>query len=151
MPFHFRFESILKLREQTRDEAGRAVAQANEAIAKIDSQAASIAAEQQQLRDQGTTGRIGKVSVDSLLTQGRYGLQLEADLANLSNTRQQLLAELSRRQEVLTAAEADVKRYERLRERAQSEFHAQQQKKDQHEMDEAAQRAYLRESPRFSG
>ncbi|MCH1439982.1 MAG: flagellar export protein FliJ, partial [Rubripirellula sp.] len=80
MPADFRFKSLLDLRRQQRDEAGAALGQANEAIAKVNTQIDEIKRERIALRDTRDVNRQGNVSVDALLAHGRYDLQLQADM-----------------------------------------------------------------------
>ena len=67
MPADFRFKSLLDLRRQQRDEAGAALGQANEAIAKVNTQIDEIKRERTILRDMEDVNRQGDVSVDALL------------------------------------------------------------------------------------
>ncbi len=53
--------------------------------------------------------------------------------------------ELKRRQNVLVAAEAEVKRFERLEENEMSAFRAEQLKREQAEADEASSNRYMME------
>lgn len=142
MKFRFRFEPILQLRRQIRDQAGVAMGQAVAAIAKIDEQSREIANKRDVLRIGGAQSRIGEVSVDSLLAGGRYDLQLQAELHALQQTKNDLLQELDRRKQMLAAAEAEVKRFERLEEKDRLQFAAEQAKREQAELDDASSRRY---------
>jgi flagellar export protein FliJ len=141
MKFQFRFESILQLRRQTRDDAGIAVGQAVAAINRIDQQSQEIATKRDSLRTIGQQ-RVGNLSVDSLLASGRYDLQLLAEYEALARTRQELVQELDRRKQILTAAEAEVKRFERLEAKDRQRFLAEQAKLEQAELDDASARRY---------
>lgn len=141
MKFQFRFASILQLRQQARDDAGMAMGQAIAAIKRIDDQSSEIEAERQTLRQMDET-RIGNVSVDSLLAGGRYDLQLLTELESLAQTKTQLLQELDRRRQALAAAEAEVKRFERLEAKDRQQFLAEQAKREQAEIDDATSRKY---------
>jgi flagellar FliJ protein len=142
MSFQFRFASILGLRRQQRDEAGAAVGQATEAIRRVDDQSDAIHRERQSFREGSVEDRVGNVSVDGLLTRGRYELQLEAEMKALSETRSKLMQELERRQQLLVTAESEVKRYERLEEKERNAYHAEVFKHEQAEADDATARRY---------
>ena len=141
MKFHFRFAPILQLRQQARDDAGMAMGQAIAAIKRIDEQSSEIETQRQTLRQNDQT-RIGNVSVDSLLAGGRYDLQLLTQLESLAQTKNQLLQELDRRRQALVAAEAEVKRFERLEEKDRQQFVVEQAKREQAELDDATSRKY---------
>jgi flagellar FliJ protein len=146
--FQFRFASILQLRRQQRDEAGAAVGQANEAIRRVDDQIKSIGSQRHALREGAGDNRIGSVSVDTLLADGRYDLQLEADMQALQKTRSELFQELERRQAVLIAAESEVKRFERLEGKERAAFNAEASRREQAAADEATARRYTIERQR---
>lgn len=142
MSFQFRFASILQLRLRERDTAGAAVGQADEAIRRVDEQITVIQQQRQSLRAESDVDRVGNLSVDSLLASGRYDLQLQGDIGALEQTRLELMQELQRRQHVLREAEAEVKRFERLKEKEQQQFQAEQLRREQFESDEATARRY---------
>lgn len=145
MSFQFRFATILQLRRRERDEAGAAVGQANAAIERIDQQLNSIQQERHSLREGANRQRLGFVSVDALLTRGRYQMQLEAETQSLGETRADVTKELERRQAALVAAEAEVKRFERLEEKERAASYALQLRHEQAEADEATSRRYTME------
>lgn len=139
----FRFASLLQWRERQRDEAGAAVGQALEAIARIEQQRQEILQAQVDARASATTARIGVIAVDRLIADGRFAVQLELELRGLDETRQQLLEALDQRQQRLVLAEAEVKRFERLRELDREAEHREQQRRDQLSLDEAVTNRYL--------
>ena len=146
--FQFRFASILQLRRLERDEAGAAVGQANEAIGRIDEQIESIRTKRQAIRKGSSDNRVGIVSVDTLLADGRYDLQLESDIHALQHARSELVQESERRQGTLIAAESEVKRFERLEEKERAAFHAEASRREQAAADEATARRYTMERQR---
>lgn len=143
MSFQFRFESILELRRRQRDEAGAAVGKANQAIAKVDQQIADLQNDRQTIRDQDQIQRVGTVSVESLLSIGRYDMQLQADVRQLQTARVQLVAERDRRQTLLMDAEAEVKRYDKLKTKERETARLRQLKLEQADADERSNQAYL--------
>ena len=142
MPFQFRFAALLELRRRERDEAGAAVGQADEAIRKIDTQRQALEAERQTLRGASSAGRQGAMAVDALLLEGRYDMQLDSQLQSLQQTRDQLIVELNRRQQRLTEAEAEVKRFERLEEKDREAHQAELRRREQLEIDDVVSRRY---------
>ncbi len=142
MAFQFRFESLLDLRRRQRDQAGAAVGQAIEAIRKIDQQRSEITSERDQIRSETAAQLGGRLSVDRLLSHGRYELQLEAQAQSLLQTRDQLAAELAQRQQRLVEAEAEVKRFERLEQRERDAFETKRRRREQFEHDDAAAQRY---------
>ncbi len=143
MPADFRFKSLLDLRRQQRDEAGAALGQANEAIAKVNTQIDEIKRERIALRDTRDVNRQGNVSVDALLAHGRYDLQLQADMGSLEATMEELTAEMERRRVKLVEAEAELKRFEKLKEYDEAEFRALESKREHAESDEVSTRRYI--------
>jgi flagellar FliJ protein len=142
MSFQYRFAVILQLRRRERDTAGAAVGQANEAIRRIDEQTEAIERQRQNLRQETGQERVGNISVDALLVRGRYDLQLQAEMQSLQHTRSELVQELQRRQIALIAAEAEVKRFERLEQKDRTAYHAQAFRREQAEADDATARRY---------
>lgn len=145
MTFQYRFAPLLQLRRQERDQAGASVAQADAAVHRIEQQVAQLELKRKDLRRQSLHNRQGDVSVDGLLSQGRYDLQLEADVLALHQTLIQLHEELERRTQSLVQAEAEVKRLERLRDNDQQEYRAEQQRREQFELDDDAARRFTRQ------
>ena len=116
MKFQFRFETLLELRRRQRDEAGAEVGQAREAIRRIDQQREELNQQRVGLRQKPNDERTGTISVDRLLSAGRYDMQLEADDQALLQTRGELMKELARRQRKFSDAESELKRFEKLKE-----------------------------------
>ena len=148
MAFQFRFDSILALRCRQRDEAGREVGKANEAIRRVDEQIQDLQRQRDEIRKLAAgMFRSGLangaepaseqgISVDRALQQGRYDLQLQADQMSLRATKETLAKELQRRRNVLIDAEAEVKRLERLRETQKSEYRYLELQREQAESDD---------------
>ena len=142
MAAEFRFKALLDLRRQQRDEAGAALGQANEAIAKVNTQIDDINRERSALRDTEDVNRQGNVSVDALLAHGRYDLQLQADIGSLQSTVAELTAEMDRRRTKLVEAEAELKRFEKLKANDEAEFRDLESKREHAEADEVSNRRY---------
>lgn len=135
----FRFQSILDLRINERDSAAMDLAKVNEAIAKIESDIAqvdqNIAA---MIAD--TSGRTGNISVDRLLTRGRYEMQLAADRNVLLGTLEKLSNEMAARQQRLAAAQTEVKKFELLSQKYVDAVRQKRNLQEQIVCDEAAGR-----------
>ena len=142
MKFQFRFASLLDLRCRDRDQAGTAVGKANEAITRIDEQREELNRQRVRLRDSSVGKRTGNVSVDRLLTAGRFDMQLPAEQESLLQTRAELVQELARRQQKLAEAEAEVKRLEKLEQRDRDLHLTEMRRREQAEIDDATSRRY---------
>jgi flagellar FliJ protein len=143
LPFRFRFAAILELRRRERDEAGAAVGQANEAMEKIQLQIRSKQDEREQLKVDANTHRTGDVSVDVLLSRGRYDLQLQAEIHACQQTLGELRQECERRQAKLVACDVELKRFEKLRDRAEDLYRKDQLRHEQTEAEDATTRRYI--------
>lgn len=143
MSRNFRFASLLQWRERQRDEAGADVGQAIEAINRIDQQRQSILEQQLAIKEDASKSLVGELSMDRLLTGGRYTMQLEMDLRSLADTRDQLLQALAVRQEKLMLAEAEVKRFEKLKELDHAAAQKEELRREQLSLDEAVSNRYL--------
>ena len=148
MPVEFRFKVLLELRRQERDEAGASLGQVNEAINKVNAQIDEIKRERVNLRGSYDVNRKGDVSVDALLAHGRYDLQLQADINALQTTVAELRVEMEKRREKLVAAEAELKRFEKLKETDEAAFRALESKRENEEADEVSSRQYALERQR---
>ncbi len=143
MNFQYRFASILELRRRQRDEVGAAVGQAHEAIRRVDEQTEMIQRERTSLHTDAQHRRLGSVSVDGLLSQGRYDMQLQAQIQSLAKTRGELVQELQRRQQALVLAEAEVRRFEKLEEKDRMAFRSAILRREQAESDDATASRYI--------
>ncbi len=86
---------------------------------------------------------MGNVSVEQLLSIGRYELQLQADLSQLAATRAELARERDRRQTVLVDAEAEVKRFEKLCTDERETYQTRLNVRQQADADERSTQAYI--------
>ncbi len=150
MTFQFRFAALQQLRRRQRDEVGVSVGQVNQAIRRIDDQISEIERQRLLLRQQGQAARTGDLSVDRLLAAGRYDIQLEAEILSLNQTHAQLTEELQRRQRALVAAEAELKKLERLEEQDRSEYDLLLRRREQFDADDATSRRFTIQRQRHS-
>jgi len=143
MDFQFRFAKLLQLRRRQRDDVGAEVGKAHSAIHRVDERIESIQLERQRLRDESQQQRLGAVSIDGLLGQGRYDLQLQAQIQALNQTRGELEQELQRRRAALIAAEAEVKRFEKLQQKDFAVFQSMMNRRQQAEIDDVVSCRYI--------
>lgn len=138
--FKYRFNAILQLRESERDAARAMVAEAYEALNQIDLRRKEIANERKAMALENGQRRSGSLSMDRLLSDGRYDLQLAAEDAEVLATWQKIDVELQRRQQLLADANASVRQMEILREKEEGAWNETQEKIAQANLDEIAAR-----------
>lgn len=145
--FQFRFESLLQLRVQERQTAGKEVADADQAIGILQQQAAAIEAQRAAARESSGVQRSSStISVDRLLNEGRYDLQLVGQLRDLATKAEQIVGERERRMARLREANAEVRRLERLKERQHEEWKKNDLAAEQAMMDEIATARFLQQA-----
>jgi flagellar protein FliJ len=116
--FHFRLETLLRLRMAERDERRADLAKALRAEGVLLAELRQIETEQLQarvkVREQSAPGA---ADVDGLLQTNRYQLVLKAQRGQLEGQLIQVRAELERRRQALLEADRGVRVLEKLRER----------------------------------
>lgn len=126
---------------------GQEVADADQAIQILRQQTMAIEAERAAVRESSGVQRSSPtISVDRLLNEGRYDLQLVAQLQDLAIKADQIAGERERRMVRLREANAEVRRLERLKERQLEEWKKNQLAAEQAVMDEIATARFLRQS-----
>ena len=141
--FNYRFESILRLHEQIRDEARLQLAQAREAMNIIQQQIDEIVQRRQQARQANRQNLIGTISVDNLLDQGRFDVVLEGQERGLQEKLAQIEQEIERRAHRLTLAEQEYRKFEKLKEIARQQHDQEALRVEQVMLDEIASRRSL--------
>lgn len=137
--FRFRFDSLLRLRESERDAARQEIADAFQAMGILQQQRTDLEQQRQQLRDAAAQRLANSaISVDTMLNQGRYDVQLAAEIQGLTSNIAAVETEIQRRQSRLQAADIEVKRLERLRETQHQQWTAEEQAAQQADLDEIA-------------
>jgi len=137
--FTFRLATLLKLREEIRDERRSALAEAFHAEELLVGRIGEIEGENNTLRERrGTIAASGNVAVDELLEMQRYEAILTAELNTLGRQRKLLDVEITRRQEAAAEADRDVRVLEKLRERQHDSYAAKEEAKVRKELDEFA-------------
>ncbi len=142
--FRYRFDSILKVREMARDEARLKVADALKALAILDERVQSLKSEQTELKTQIFQNLTGAISVDNLLEQGRYDLQIDLQRRELETQKLQIEQEVERRRGRLALAEQECRKFERLKEIAQENYTRQEWERLQAELDELGSQRHHR-------
>lgn len=142
--FRFRLATLLRLREQVRDDRRRDLAEAYRVDQVLQEQQEQMSAEldRQRASCRQAAGP-GPVNIDQLVDSQRYEAALKVELARLQHQRQVVAAEIERRHRALVEANHEVRVLEKLRER-QAEQHRQDQERLQmKQLDEIAQRQAL--------
>ncbi len=140
----FRFETVLRLRESERDQARSFLSEAYEALRRVEERQQELQGERNQLIADGLRRRTGMLSMESLLSDGRYELQLDAELKQLRDATAQIQAEIERRQAAVTSANTAVRQLEILKENDRKALELKHEQIVQGYMDEvAARRARL--------
>lgn len=146
MSYRFRLATLLKLRDQTRDERRRDLAQAYEAErilrGRMGDIQSEIAATQERTRQAAS---LGDVDVEALLNTRRYELLMKSQAARAAAQMAQVLEEIERRRIALLHADRDVKVLEKLRERQLEQYVEAQRRLESKELDEAALRGFRRQ------
>lgn len=144
MPEPFRLATLLKLREQTRDERRRELAQAFEAERILRERAATLQTDIEATRQRARGASMGEINVETLLTARRYELTVKGELKEVNGQIAQVLEEIDRRRQALLEADRDVKVLEKLRELQAAQHAAQEQRRENHQLDEAGIRGFAR-------
>ena len=145
--FRFRFEAITRLRENERDVARASLAEAIEAMRQIEFRRQELADERALLDRDSARRRKGTLSIDRLLSDGRYERQLAADDHQVTAAGQKIEAELIRRQAILADANAGVRQMELLKERELASWTQAREKIEQANLDEVAARGQRAKGP----
>jgi flagellar FliJ protein len=141
-----RLNTIRKLREQTRDERRRDVAQALEAERILLAQLRDVEAEIEATRDRTRRlGEVGALDVEQLIHSRRYESLLKSQLAALHAQLKQVNEELERRRQLLVEADREVKVLEKLEERARQQEEYRAARREARQLDEVAIRRFVRQ------
>lgn len=146
----FRLATLLKLREATRDERRRNLAQAFDALRMVEEQQAELQKEIAQARGTSrTSSQAGAIDVDLLIDGHRYQLQLDLRRQILVRQAKQIADEIERRRLALVEADRQVRALEKLREKHEERLEAAALRAEIRQLDEAAgvRALALREEP----
>lgn len=139
--FKFRLNTLLRLRELTRDERRGQLAEAYQADEIIADSQHKI---QRELDDIQTRGRRavapGAIDIDRLLESQRYEVVLGAQKKHASEQRQKVREEIQRRTDFLVEANRQVRVLEELREKQLQRHRQEQDRQEVKLLDEVAGR-----------
>jgi flagellar protein FliJ len=139
--FTFRLATLLKLRENERQQRQVELGQALEAERILQQQADGIAAEIGAAKDNlRAAAAPGEVSADAVLELQRYTLQLRAHAHLIAEQAARIRAEVERRRGVLTEADRQVRILEKLRDKQAAAFRAELEHREVKLLDEIGQR-----------
>jgi flagellar FliJ protein len=140
----FRLATLLKLREQTRDERRRELAQAFEAERILRDRAAQMQSDIELTQQRTRSAAQGSINVETLLNARRYELTVKGQLADVNAQIAQVLEEIERRRQALLEADRDVKVLQKLRELQAGQHAALERKRENRQLDEAGIRGFVR-------
>lgn len=145
----------MRIRETTRDEARKRVAEAQQAYEVLSGQLRELDLSRKRLQAERSQQLTGQLSVAALLDHGRYDLQIEADRNTLRGQMAQISEEIERRRQRLAIAEQEYRKFEKLKEMAKDQHSENELRRWQGELDELASQRYKVSDPNagydFSG
>jgi flagellar FliJ protein len=146
MSYRFRLATMLKLRDQTRDERRRDLAQAYEAERilrdRLADSRSEIVATQERTRQAAS---LVNIDVEALLNTRRYELLMKTQVSQIEGQIAQVLEEIERRRRALLEADREVKVLEKLRERQLEQHTETERKRENKQLDDAALRGFRRQ------
>ena len=145
--YRFRLETLLRLRENVRDECRQQLATAQRAEEILANRITDL---NNNLIDLQRTTHIarqpGVVNVDRLLDAGRYEFALKAQRQAADEQRQAVQAEVERRRQSLVESDREVKTLEKLRAQQTARHRQEENRRETKQLDATSiQRAFIRE------
>jgi flagellar protein FliJ len=138
-PFRFRLTTLLRLRENVRDERRQQFSAAQRAEDIVAARIAELDAELGNLREHcQTASRAGPINVDQLLAAGRYEMTLQAEKQTAQTQRAAVAAEVERRRQTLVEADREVKTLDKLQEQQLVKHRAEENRRDIKQLDAMA-------------
>lgn len=138
-PYQFRFAAVQRVREAHRDDARGQLAQAFEAVEKLESERVRLEKELAATRSRmASAAAASPLDVNQLLDAQRYELVVKNQLSDLGQKRRLVEAEVERRRGLVAAAEQQVKVMEKLDAAARREHTAAEARQESRAMDEVA-------------
>jgi len=144
MSFKFRLQTLMRIREQTRDERRAQLADALRVDVELERQ-------QNELKQELAESRLlahptlGSIDVDRVLESQRYEMLLGVKMAALTEQRNHVAKEIEQRRLALVEADREVRVLEKLRETQLERFKAEEQQIDQRRLDEVATIGHYRQ------
>ncbi len=140
--FRFRLATLRKLRESHRDELRGKLAEAYQAVQKLEEQQLAIADEILALQDvQRRATKGATTSVNSLLEAQRYQAVLRAQQSTLRDHSKVLSTEVERRRQNVIEADQQVRVLDKLNERQRLDHQQTLSRAEVRELDEIASRS----------
>ncbi len=144
--FQFRLATLLRLREQVRDERRAQLAQVYQADAILRQEQERLGRELEELNAAGRKAcGPGALNVDQLLNTRRYELVLMSQQQDLKKKQKMLDEEIVRRREALAEANRQVRVLELLRERQLTRLRAEENREEMKLLDEVAGRRRMQQ------
>lgn len=138
-PYRFRLQPVRRLRELSRDEARRELADAFRAAETLAEQRFSIEAELTELRESATNLAGAKqMNVNALLDTQRYELILKGQIQQLDRKAELVEQEIERRRQAVVVAEQSVKVLDALERSGEEKHRAEETRQETKQMDEIA-------------
>ena len=145
MPFQFRLQSLLRLRQADRDLRRVELAKAQRAEDSLRAAAEALARENGELSEHSRRlASPGEADIDRLIATRRYELVLRARASQLAAQIDQVRAEVERRRGVLMEADRQVRVLEKLCERQRAAHVTAEERREQKLLDERAAVAFVR-------
>jgi len=147
--YKFRLATLLRLRENTRDERRAELAEAYRADNLLKERIGNIDSEMDALKSrQQATAAPGAVNVDLLVESQRYEISLRAEKTHFQQQRKTIAEEIDRRQQRLIEANREVRVLEKLRETQENRHREEEERQEAKVLDEAAVQKAVREAVR---
>jgi flagellar export protein FliJ len=145
--FKFPLATLLKLREQTRDERRGQLAEAYRAEERIDEHERRLDHELNELKRQNRRASApGRLDLAQLREVERYELLLRTQQRETTERRRAAQTEVERRLETLVEANREVRCLETLRQRQRERHRLEETRRETKQMDEAAARCTAKEN-----
>jgi flagellar protein FliJ len=147
--FKFRLATLLRLRENDRDQRRAELAQAYQADDIMRQQQEELERERQTMLDVNRRAAApGEVDVDQLIQTQRYELLLKAHSDQIQRQRDAVAVEIERRRETLVHANREVRILENLREKQRDRHREEEGRREIKMLDEVAIQRVGREEVR---
>lgn len=138
--FKFRLQTLLRIREQERDERQSELAEAQQADQILVERQEEVAAQITVLGEENRRCMVGTIDVDRILGNRRHEALLLGHQREIAEQRRIVGEEIQKRQERLVEANREVKVLEKLREKQEERFREEERLDDIKQMDEIAGR-----------
>jgi len=137
--FKFRLATLLRLKENAREERYAELTRAYEADAVLAEQEAELGRQRRRLMEAVRRAvEPGEVNVDQLIEGQRFELLLKTQQEYVARQREAVAVEIDRRREALVEANREVRVLEKLRERLLERHEADESRRQTKLMDEVA-------------